>query len=302
MSGWIKLHRKMMDWEWYTDPKTTHLFIHLILKANHKDKSWRGIHVERGQLITGRIALSEQTGISEKSIRTRLKRLQESNEISIKTASKFSIITICNYDDYQELNCEEGQQRASKGPAKGQQRATNKNVKNEKNDKKETKGRHAASVSSSENKGSSSSKEKEKPGIEKPTWISNDTWASLLSYRSEKRLKNSALGLNPLLKAFLKGVDAGYSADDCIGEYISAGWKRFDVGWMPELDDPNAVPGMNDKPKSMEPRNIREASTLQCDQIAKVLMEKRNAKRDCEKRTDDTGCDTTDVRLDPGIS
>ena len=33
MSGWIKIHRKITEWEWYDDVNTFRLFMHLILKS-----------------------------------------------------------------------------------------------------------------------------------------------------------------------------------------------------------------------------------------------------------------------------
>ena len=52
MEGWIKLHRKILDWEWYDDINTKVLFLHLLLTANHEEQKWRGKIIERGQLIT----------------------------------------------------------------------------------------------------------------------------------------------------------------------------------------------------------------------------------------------------------
>ena len=40
MEGWVKLHRKFLEWEWYDKSETVHLFLHCLLKANHKDKSY----------------------------------------------------------------------------------------------------------------------------------------------------------------------------------------------------------------------------------------------------------------------
>lgn len=100
-SSWIKVHRKIVDWEWYTDSSTVHLFFHLLIKANYKESSYRGMAVERGQVLTGRKKLAAETGISEQKIRTGLERLKETNEITIKSTNKFSVITICNYDTYQ---------------------------------------------------------------------------------------------------------------------------------------------------------------------------------------------------------
>ena len=101
-NGWIKLHRKLEKWEWYQDSKTFHLFIHLILQANHQPKKWRGIMIERGQFITGLHSLKSQTGISIQSTRTSLERLKSTSEITIKTTNKYSIVTICKYNEYQD--------------------------------------------------------------------------------------------------------------------------------------------------------------------------------------------------------
>jgi hypothetical protein len=100
-TGWIKLHRRLKDWEWATKPNTFCLFIHLLLNANHEAGTWRGIAIEAGQLATGRHSLSEQTGLSEREIRTSLKHLETTGEVTIKKMNKCSIITIANWDKYQ---------------------------------------------------------------------------------------------------------------------------------------------------------------------------------------------------------
>ncbi|MHC4622147.1 MAG: hypothetical protein ACYTEQ_30790, partial [Planctomycetota bacterium] len=97
MEGWIKLHRKLLSWEWWDDSKTVHLFVHLLLKANHKANKWRGIELSRGQLVVGLHSLSEQTGISVQSLRTILKRLETSGAINRQSNNQRSIITISEY-------------------------------------------------------------------------------------------------------------------------------------------------------------------------------------------------------------
>lgn len=101
--GWIKIHRKLAQWEWADDPKMVALWIHLLLAANYERIEWHGVTLERGQLATNRKRLSETTGISEQSLRTLIKRLVECNQINVKSTNKFTIITICKYDDYQLL-------------------------------------------------------------------------------------------------------------------------------------------------------------------------------------------------------
>ena len=78
MEGWVKLHRSLFDWEWYDDIETFRLFIHCLLKANHKDANWRGKEIRKGSFITSYNKLSKETGLSIKVVRNRLKKLEKS--------------------------------------------------------------------------------------------------------------------------------------------------------------------------------------------------------------------------------
>lgn len=115
--GWIKLHRSIIDWEWFDDANTLSLWIHLLLKANYKDSTWHGVEVKRGSMIAGRIELSKMTGISEQSIRTSLTKLKSTKNITIKSTNKYSVISINNYDRYQDTNQQDNQQLTSNQPA-----------------------------------------------------------------------------------------------------------------------------------------------------------------------------------------
>ena len=101
MERWVKIYEGILDWEWADDPNMVSLWVHLLLRVNYRDKKWHGIEVKRGQLITSLASLNEVTGISVQSIRTCLKRLEETGEITIKSTNKFRIITICKYAVYQ---------------------------------------------------------------------------------------------------------------------------------------------------------------------------------------------------------
>ncbi|NMW21416.1 MAG: hypothetical protein HKK67_07250 [Chlorobiaceae bacterium] len=104
LSGYIKLYRRLASWEWYRESTMVHMLVHLLLMANRKPGKWKGIDIQRGQLITGRHALSLQTGISERTCRTCLERLKTSREIAIQTTSRYTLITVLNYDTYQKKN------------------------------------------------------------------------------------------------------------------------------------------------------------------------------------------------------
>ncbi len=99
--GWVKMHRSMLDWEWYSDINTCRLFTHLILKANHKEGKWRGILIKRGQTLTSLNTLESETGLSKSKIRTAIKKLISTREIAQQSHSQHTVFTIVNYDSYQ---------------------------------------------------------------------------------------------------------------------------------------------------------------------------------------------------------
>jgi hypothetical protein len=104
--GWVKLHRKIIKNPIFKDSATLHLFLYLLLKANHEPNRFlfnkNEIRVNRGQLITGRRKISRDTNISEWKIRDRFRALENLDIITHKTTHRFTIITICNYEYYQE--------------------------------------------------------------------------------------------------------------------------------------------------------------------------------------------------------
>ena len=102
--GYIKLDRKMLEWEWYRDPMTRLVFLHILLKANWKDGSFLGVKIPRGSMATSVKSLSEDNCATFQQTRTALKHLQKTGEITITRHSKFSIITVVNYSKYQSDN------------------------------------------------------------------------------------------------------------------------------------------------------------------------------------------------------
>jgi hypothetical protein len=131
MSGWIKIHRQILDWEWYSDNNSFRVFLHLLLKANHKQKRYKGLELKIGTIITSRDILAIETGLSVQQIRTSLDKLKSTNEITIKTSSQGTIIEVVNYAKYQIVTNE----ITIKEPTSNQQVTTNKNVNKEKNEK-----------------------------------------------------------------------------------------------------------------------------------------------------------------------
>jgi len=128
-SGFIKIHRKLLEWEWFQDPNMLQLFLYILLKANYKKTSYKGVDIDRGQLLTGRISLSEGTGISQQTIRTCLSKLKKSKELTIKSTNKYSVITVIGYDSYQDVDIKSTSKLTNNQPATNQQLTTSKEGK-----------------------------------------------------------------------------------------------------------------------------------------------------------------------------
>lgn len=128
-AGYIKLWRSLLKWEWYSDVNVSRLFIHLLLTANYEDTTWRGETIHRGQRLTSVAKLAEETGLTTKEVRTALGKLTRTNELTIRTTNKYSVITVEKYDFFQSptdpMGKQDGEQpgtqRASKGQTKGEQ-------------------------------------------------------------------------------------------------------------------------------------------------------------------------------------
>lgn len=103
MSGYIKINRKILEWEWYRNINTKVLFLHCLLKANWKDGKFEGRGVKRGSFITSIKKLSLELGLTQDEVRTALKHLIDTGEITKQTTNKYTVITVLNYGLYQDV-------------------------------------------------------------------------------------------------------------------------------------------------------------------------------------------------------
>jgi len=142
-NGWVSIHRKLLDWEWFDDSRIVHVFIYCLLKSNHTPKKWRGVQVNRGQFITSVAHISGDLPISTQQVRTALKKLKSTGEITIKTTNKFTMISITNYEDYQDTNKQNNKQITNKQQTNNKQITTNNNDNNDNNEIKKNGSRFA---------------------------------------------------------------------------------------------------------------------------------------------------------------
>ena len=132
--GWIALHRQLLESPMANKSEYMNLWIHLLLMANHKETTfiWNNQKqtLKKGQLLTGRKELSKKTGIGESQVYKILKYLKKEQQIEQQTSTKFTIITIVNWDNYQKREQQKEQQSNNRVTTTQQQSNTYNNVNN----------------------------------------------------------------------------------------------------------------------------------------------------------------------------
>lgn len=126
MSGWIKLHRSLLDWEWYDDINATRVLIHLLVSVNYEDKKWKGILVPAGSLVFSYDTLSKKVNLSVQKLRTALKKVESSGEITRKSTNKYQVVTLVKWDKLQQLDAMSNNQTSIN--LTGEQQSNNKQV------------------------------------------------------------------------------------------------------------------------------------------------------------------------------
>lgn len=150
MTGWIKLHRKLLDSPIFQNEKLFKVFAYCLMKASHKEHTQlvgrRVVHLQKGQFVFGRKRASEELRLKESTVRDYVKLLEKLGTIDIKSDNKFSVITVVNWAIYQndeEISDSKNDKKSTtnqhqmdnKSTSNQQQINTNKNVKNVENDK-----------------------------------------------------------------------------------------------------------------------------------------------------------------------
>jgi len=219
--GWVKNHRKIAEWEWYTTPHMAHIFQHLIRSASHIDTKWQGVDIKKGQVVVGLPSLSNATGVSSQALRTCLTRLECSGEIVKKSTNRFTILTICKYCDYQQT--EQTEQQASNRQATGKQQASN-NIQEVKNER------------SKEVKEEKIKEEKKRdrfsPVSVKPDFISSELWQDVIEHRQSQKSTSTYKAYSILISEIEKAVRFGLSVESCVETMINKGWRGFKAEWM----------------------------------------------------------------------
>lgn len=147
--GYIKLYRKIQDNPLYKEPRRfnrNEAWIDLLLMANHKPNEiivdFKRVPIKRGEVFTSQLGLSKKWNWGIASVNRFLKLLKNENQISYKAESKYTIISILNWDKYQsEAETKRKPERKPERKPNGNHSETNKNDKNEKKELPKGKGK-----------------------------------------------------------------------------------------------------------------------------------------------------------------
>ena len=145
--NFIKIDRKILQWEWYKNEHTKNVFLHCLLKAYWKEKKYEGKIIPRGSFISSIGKMAEETGLTPMEVRTALKHLKLTNEVTSKGTNKNTVFTVTNYDLYQSKQQAEQQtdnkQITNKQQTINKQLTINEEYKEDKKDKESKKDKYS---------------------------------------------------------------------------------------------------------------------------------------------------------------
>ena len=130
---YIKLFRKILKWGWYGDTNTFRVFMHILLKAQYYPTEYHGVTINSGECVFGRKAWAKELGLSERQVRTALEHLKATNEVTITSTNRFSVIHVVKWEFWQihdgSSTNDATNDSANERPATDQQPTTSKESK-----------------------------------------------------------------------------------------------------------------------------------------------------------------------------
>ena len=99
--GFIKLYRSMLKWEWHDDPNTVATWLYCLMRANYATTKWHGEIIRAGQFLTSLDHMAKEIGITVNQLRTAIKHLKATHNITSQSTSKGTLLTVENWALYQ---------------------------------------------------------------------------------------------------------------------------------------------------------------------------------------------------------
>lgn len=229
MSGWIKLHRNLKDWEYYDDHNATRLLIHLLVSVNYEDKKWKETVVKAGTMVSSWQHLAHETGLSLKQIRLAMTKLERAGEavrqVAGKGAGKWQVISLVKWDKLQGFDDSEGQDN---GQAKGRSRVGKKTPTKEIKKQEEKKEEYLTNILTDISIVPKFDFKLSLISYGVPESIASD-W---MKVRKNKKATNTETALKRILTQISK---ANISPKQAIELCVEKSWSGFESDWYQNL-------------------------------------------------------------------
>lgn len=229
-NGYIKAFRALKRWGWYKDSPTKDTWLHILLSANYEPQTFKGREIERGQLVTSYPSLAEETGLSIQNVRTAIKHLKQTGEITMKSYRDYSIITVPKFDEYQSdqqpTNIQlTAKQQADNSQLTGCSQSSNRQLTTMEESKK------ARKQESKKVRNNTPIPPYEEFGFSEAMRLRLDEW---LCYKSERREAYKPTGLHSLLKTVEREIARlGEPAVlNRITDAMASGWRGMNLDKM----------------------------------------------------------------------
>jgi len=132
--GFVKLYRSALHDGTLRHHNMWILWTYCLMKASYTTRELmiggQMVRLDPGQLIFGRHKAAEETGLSERQIRTSLDGLKKASKVTTRSTNKYSIISIVNWDTYQGSQIENDQQKVRQTTSRTPQIKNEKKIKN----------------------------------------------------------------------------------------------------------------------------------------------------------------------------
>ena len=140
-STFIKIDRNILRWRWWKNHNTLIVFLWLLLNANVVDREFEHEVIKRGQVATSIKSIANANSLTTQQVRTSILHLKSTGEITIKSTNRYQVITISNYESYQNKTTNKTTKTSTGNQQTDNKQITNnqqqyKNIKNIKNERK----------------------------------------------------------------------------------------------------------------------------------------------------------------------
>ena len=122
--GYIKLYRNILDWELFSDVNARLVFIQFLLTVNYEDKIWQGYLIKRGSRVISYEKFAKEVGLTKRQVRGTIEKLEKARCVARLRFPRFSIISVNNFEKYQEGARSAAPKRHEVGTKSGTETAT----------------------------------------------------------------------------------------------------------------------------------------------------------------------------------